>query len=414
MITILAGDHYTDHQHLDKGHFLIYHRGGLTVDGGAYDDLYKPHAHWNNYSSRTLAHNCLLLYDPGEIMPPGYANEGGQKILRGVQHHADWLTYVDHARKENLDTATVLAYDANEKRKYAYLKVDLSQAYPGKVSRYERQFLFLPDQHLLLVHDRARTLRSSIQPRWLLHFQDQPALDGTLASVGASSPPPPGLIEVKREGQFQQGNHLTRYDGQLRLLPLLPINAELRVVGGAGFEFYNPFNLTNYPPSNPRTLAPPREPGAWRIELSPKEPSNEICYLNVLQAGSPEGGSWFSPVCLVKDQAGKMEGAHLKSPRGQLLVLTAASGQFDPVRFPITYSLESAVPVRHLLMGLLGLARADLEINGKKWGSVAASPQGVLDFSDRGGGQRTLVLKPLKEEGVKLEHQLPAGHPLHR
>jgi hypothetical protein len=53
-ITILAGNHYTDHQHFDKGHFLIYHRGGLTVDAGAYDDMYVPGRHQNNYSIRPL------------------------------------------------------------------------------------------------------------------------------------------------------------------------------------------------------------------------------------------------------------------------------------------------------------------------------------------------------------------------
>jgi len=34
MVTILAGDHYTDHQHFDKGQFLIYHHAGLAVDSG--------------------------------------------------------------------------------------------------------------------------------------------------------------------------------------------------------------------------------------------------------------------------------------------------------------------------------------------------------------------------------------------
>jgi hypothetical protein len=414
MITILAGNHYTDHQHLDKGHFLIYHRGGLTADGGAYDNLYKPHAHWNDYSSRTLAHNCLLLYDPDEVMPTGYANEGGQKILRGVQHHADWFAYVDHARKEHLDTGTVLAYDANEKRKYAYVKVDLSQAYTGKASLYERQFLFLPEWSLLLVHDRVQTLRSSIQPRWLAHFQDRPAFNGEPVREGVSSFPLPGLIEVKRQGQFEQGNHLARYDGQLRLLPLLPANAELRVVGGAGYEFYNPFNLTNYPPSNLKTLAPPRESGSWRIELLDKASNKEICFLNALQAGGPDEGAWFNLVQNIKDQAGKMEGAHLKSPHGQLLVLMAAAGERDPIRFPVAYSLDSEGPTRHVLTGLLGMAQAELEINGRKLGRVTTSAQGVLDFSDQGGGKRSIVLKPLKQEGVKLEHQLPAGHPLRR
>ena len=60
-ITILAGDHFTDHQHFDKGQFLIYHRGGLAVDSGAYDRMYQPDRHANEYAPRTLAHNCVLV-----------------------------------------------------------------------------------------------------------------------------------------------------------------------------------------------------------------------------------------------------------------------------------------------------------------------------------------------------------------
>jgi hypothetical protein len=42
-IAIIAGDHFTDHQHFDKGQFLIYHRGGLTIDGGTYDEIGRAH-----------------------------------------------------------------------------------------------------------------------------------------------------------------------------------------------------------------------------------------------------------------------------------------------------------------------------------------------------------------------------------
>jgi hypothetical protein len=145
-----------------------------------------------------------------------------------------------------------------------------------------------------------------------------------------------------------------------------------------------------------------------------KASNKEICFLNALQAGGPDEGAWFNLVQNIKDQAGKMEGAHLKSPHGQLLVLMAAAGERDPIRFPVAYSLDSEGPTRHVLTGLLGMAQAELEINGRKLGRVTTSAQGVLDFSDQGGGKRSIVLKPLKQEGVKLEHQLPAGHPLRR
>ncbi len=99
LVSIIGGDHYTDHQHFDKGHFLVYHRGGLAVDGGTYDSMYRPRTHWTDYACRTVAHNALLIFDPRQELPPGYGNDGGQLVLRGLQHHADWQSWLSHARQ---------------------------------------------------------------------------------------------------------------------------------------------------------------------------------------------------------------------------------------------------------------------------------------------------------------------------
>ncbi len=49
-IAVIAGDHFTDHQHFDKGQFLIYHGSGLAVDSGTYDGMYKPEHHSTEYA----------------------------------------------------------------------------------------------------------------------------------------------------------------------------------------------------------------------------------------------------------------------------------------------------------------------------------------------------------------------------
>ncbi len=409
-ITIIAGGHYTDHQHLDKGQFLIYHGGGLAVDGGTYDSLYKPQGHWNNYACRTLAHNCLLLYDPEEPVPAGYNRDGGQKILRGLQHHGDWLTYRSHAKREDLDTGAVVAYDANEKAGYAYLRCDLTGAYPKKVSSYDRQFLYLPDQEILLVYDRALPFSRQIQTAWLLHFQEPPVFEGLSVTAGISEIPKGNLLSIKRQGNFQSGIHQVTYDGSMVVHTLLPEDPVRKVIGGAGFEYYSRYDGKNYPPVDARNAAPPRDPGAWRLEVNDASPREEIRYLHLLEMG-PAISHEVSKVSLIHDKDRRITGAFREKSKESQVVFFSRSFKTIPVQLPLTYEIDSRGPVRHLLTELLGLSLVEVEVNGKRLMTARISAQGVLDFRDNLEEKRTIVIKPVKEDLLKLEHQLPAGHP---
>ncbi len=409
-ITVVAGNHFTDHQHFDKGQFLIYHGGGLAVDGGTYDSLYKPQGHGNNYACRTLAHNCLLLFDPEEQVPAGYNRDGGQKILRGLQHHGDWLAYMSHAKREDLDTAAVNSYDANEKAGYAYLRCDLARAYPKKVSSYDRQFLYLPDQDILLVYDRALPTSPKIQPAWLLHFQEPPIYEGFPAAAGINDVPKASLFRIKRQGDFQYGTHKVSYDGSLAVHTLLPENPVRKVIGGAGFEYYSLYDQKNYPPADPRTAAPPRDPGAWRLEVSDASPEKEIKFLHLMEMGSTKNEE-VSKVRLIHDKDHRLTGAFREKDKEGQVIFFSESFKIIPVTLPLSYEIESHGPVRHLLTELLGLNLVEVEVNGKRLTTARISTQGVLDFRDDTVGKRTIVIKPMKENLLKLENQLPAGYP---
>ena len=99
LIIYISGDQYTHHQHLDKGHFLIYKKGGLTVDGGGYGSpMYGDN--WANYSTRTIAHNCVLVPDPDEEPWEGTSGtliypDGGQRIQVGKQNHKSWQQFLN-------------------------------------------------------------------------------------------------------------------------------------------------------------------------------------------------------------------------------------------------------------------------------------------------------------------------------
>ncbi len=67
-----------------RDHFVVYHKGYLAIDAGAdYTDTESPH--YLNHYRRTVAHNTMLVYQPGESFFWGEnrwpaANDGGQRM----------------------------------------------------------------------------------------------------------------------------------------------------------------------------------------------------------------------------------------------------------------------------------------------------------------------------------------------
>ncbi len=396
MITIVAGNHYTDHQHFDKGQFLIYHRGGLVVDSGAYDSLNEPNGHWDGYACRTLAHNCLLVYNPQQIEPAGYSNDGGQLVLRGLQHHPDWLTYLAHYKKESLDAAKVLAYDADEQAGYAYVRCDLGVAYGDKVTACDRQFLYLPQPDLLVVFDRVAAAQPQYEKRWLLHFQDPPIVDGTAAQAGVQSFVNARQVRVQRKGELKLENRTFPYDGVLVVDSLWPELHTLTTVGGEGYEFFNRFENVNYPLKMPINGVAPREAGNWRIEVAPQRLSSDDQFLHAFQIGAA-ADSQPREVALVRDAQLKVMGAHFKGSEDSQVVLFSASQKGGPVLLPVTYEINSLTPARHLLVEMLSLDRVVVEVNGVALKAEKVGVHGVLTFQDNAKGLRKITIRSARK-----------------
>ena len=94
-----AGPYLAKHDHLDAAHLVVYHKGYLAIDAGAdYTDTESPH--YLNHYRRTIAHNTVLVYQPGERFfwsenrwPA--ANDGGQRMdssrfWNSVRSLEDW------------------------------------------------------------------------------------------------------------------------------------------------------------------------------------------------------------------------------------------------------------------------------------------------------------------------------------
>jgi hypothetical protein len=372
LVTILAGDHYTDHQHFDKGQFLIYHRGGLAIDSGAYDGMYQPGRHPNEYAQRTLAHNCLLVYDPAQQFPKGYANDGGQNVLRGLQHHATWPEYLAHKRSEGLDTAEVAAFD--HAAAYDYVRVNLKRAYGDKVSEYDRQFVYLPSPDFLVVFDRVTSADAQFDKRWLLHFQERPEIDGAAPDPGIRAFPG-GRMTVERRGE-----------GSLFVETLLPEARTITAVGGAGYEFYNPFTRTNYPVSRPAVAAEPRESGTWRIEVAPRQPARSDRFLHTLQMADRAA---TAPVATRLVSGEQIVGVQfLARGENQVVIFSGTP--------PFAYEVSSGAPAVHTIVELPPNLAVAIEVNGKRMRLARVNSQGVLSFRDPGAGTRRITIQPVR------------------
>jgi hypothetical protein len=315
-VELASGPYFAKHDHLDTNHFVIYHRGQLALDTGAdYTDTESPH--YLNYYRRTVAHNTLLVYQPGETFFWGEnrwpaANDGGQRMdssrfWNSVRSLEDW-----RRTRDLWDRGRIEAFVA-QPGVYTYARADGTRAYhPSKVERFVRELVWLPRARALFVLDRVRSADPSYRKAWLLHGVAEPRVEGGQAprSVGAGGT----LHRDARVASFEDGG------GRLRVHSLLPLERDVIVRGGPGSEFWTPGDERggawgsgkNWPldppaggplpadpylarmwktfwgqefdrlsPSNRRAVVP----GAWRLEVSPGAPAQDDVFLHLLEIG---------------------------------------------------------------------------------------------------------------------------------
>jgi hypothetical protein len=268
------------HTNAHQNHLLIA-RGGdvLAIDSGTYDG--GTSAHHNNYFERTIAHNTVTVYNPGETTFGSLANDGGQIPVNSY----DYPVHYGDATSPESFRGEIVAYSDSES--YAYMKGDATAAYAAsKVELFTREIVYLkPDVFVVL--DRVRATSPSFTKRWLLHSFNEPAVSGNTATI-------------------------TEGDSRLSVTSLLPPAASIGKVGGSGHEF--DVNGTNYPPSGGWE----KEMGAWRVEITPQTGATEHVFLTVLQVGAASA----QPDDVTLVQGEEMLGARI----GSNVVMFSASG----------------------------------------------------------------------------------------
>ena len=262
---------FGNHQRKDFGTFQIYCRGPLAIASGLYQGKDQPYGstHWLNYHHQTVAHNGLLIYDPAEEVAKGSANDGGQRWpSKGADHPRNLSVLLGEDYRMGHVTAHAIGPDPAAPI-YSYIAGDITKAYAAKkVEKVTRSMVALSIGEpirpcTVIIFDRVISTDASFKKTWLLHCIQEPEINGTTSII------------IRNGKHYQQD---VRYGGKLVVESLLPKEASVTKVGGPGREFWIEAAKRNYP----STKGGAAEPGAWRIEVSPKTPNRDDMFLHVL------------------------------------------------------------------------------------------------------------------------------------
>lgn len=244
------------HDHRDQGSFQIYKKGWLAIDSGQYEET----AHRGNYTVRTVAHNSLLVYCPGESLNKdkvnsvwwGYGNDGGQRWVVSLLKAAETKDTEHFLGGITKFESVPGIYDythADITRSYNCVHVT-TEGHKPKVSLVTRSLVFLRPDEYIVIFDRVVSAKAEYPKRWLLHSVYRPELDGkeTFDGVIPYSTKIPGKHQgIKLQGSKRggisesrdtnmitiQGWNFGPSDGRLVCRTLLPTNHITRVVGGS-------------------------------------------------------------------------------------------------------------------------------------------------------------------------------------
>ena len=248
-----CGGLLSQHRHYDALNFVIYHRGFLALDSGTRHDEVVNGQHLANYYAQTVAHNCVLIHQPGE--PPARYWGGTVEANHGGQHRQ-----IGSVLKA-FHTSDDYVYVAGDATACYQRGVGRSPSPPGlgeKCSLVTRQLVFLIPNHFV-VFDRVVATDPKYRKDWLIHTACEPQIVG-------------------RTIRADHGR------GRMFCRTLLPADAVFTAVGGPGKEFLAAGKNWSIEATGlrPEQLA---MMGQWRVEVTPGSGRAEDLFLHVIQVG---------------------------------------------------------------------------------------------------------------------------------
>ncbi|MFC1712343.1 heparin/heparin-sulfate lyase HepB [Candidatus Poribacteria bacterium] len=363
---------FANHDHLDAGHFSLYYKGALAMDSGIYQGTIGQYGsdHFRNYYQRSVAHNTLLILDPDEPKPLLWRREcesrdGGQFWPDGNRSEFDSVEHLLSCGRR----ADILAHEFGPDPitpDYSYLKGDMAESYkapdpyPAKVSEVKRSFVFLNLKNsdhpaALVVYDRVTARDASFKKSWLLHSISEPAISDNIT-----------IITRTEDG----------YNGKLVNHTLLPETHNIVKIGGPGREFWA--DGKNYP--NLPRKGGSYEPGAWRIELSPRNPATTDHFLNVMQVMDAVGGP--EPLTISRIETDHFVGIKI----ADRVVLFSKSGE----RIHGSLSFTAPDSQGELKYLVTDLKAGKWQVTGPSEHSLEATDDGGAIYFQGAGGTYTL------------------------
>ena len=280
------------HRHYDALNFVIYHKGFLALDSGTRYREFDNGEHLANYYAQTVAHNCVVIHQPGET-PARYwggtvlGNHGGQHKQIGSVVKAF----------ETNDDYVYVAGDATAAYRHGIIKRPGKSDLPEKCDLVTRQMVFLPPTHFV-VFDRVVSTDAAYQKDWLLHTGNEPQIH----------------------------NRTIRTDhreGRMYCTTLLPKDAVITPVGGSGKAFWaagKNWDIVQEGLTDENLALM----GRWRIEVAPATACKKDLFLHVIQVGS-KGFTETSQIDLL--ESGDTRGVRIELGEATWQVMFDAEGQ---------------------------------------------------------------------------------------
>jgi len=416
MLSLKSGIHWGFHSQLDHGSFTIYKDVPLAIDSGYYDSWGSGKEHNWSYWKRTIAHNSLLIYDATEkrVTYPRNnicSNDGGQRmafITFSPPHIKTGSTNkpvsIQHLNKhlEEFLMGTFSAYEFTSS--YDYIKTDITKAYnnvysgkgtnqPRKVDLVQREFVYLkPD--IVVVFDKVYAAKDSLIKKWLLHsgsYYDksaQPVLNGR---------------EKVLKGTVDQGitestdtdlATITRGRGRLFIKTLLPKNHVTRKIGGQGYEFW--VDDKNVPISS--KIIPlerqSEDPGAWRIEIQPKEKQKNDFFLHLISISDSDVSS-MPDATTIQTNSKNMIGIRFISKSDNFHYIVMFNSTKENIK-NADLDIDGEGKIKALLSGLQPSSKYDILRNNQFLENGTSSAEGTLYFDLDLSGNKNLFSIRLK------------------
>lgn len=368
MFMRIGGIYFHSHNHRDMGTFQIYHKGPLATTSGIYQssDTHSGTEHWKNYYQQTLSHNGLLIFDPDEEMvAEAYrsVNDGGQRMPNN-----GYYPTINNLNNYVLAKNLRHSFGSDAKNpEYSYISGDINNAYTNKVSVVKRSMVSFNFGDAIypaamIVFDRVVSTNPNFKKTWLLHSHYEPQIDGN---------------------EYVVTNNAGDYSGKLVGQSLLPETVNITKIGGEGKEFWVESVQTNFAV----TPLEDDEPAAWRVEISPTQPSNQDFFLNVLTV--MDSSITSQPAATTVED---LDGLAIGAATQDRMVLFAKGSSLLEV---ISFNLPGNSPVKVLLTDLAA----------GTWKISQNQTQGEYHQVEAAGGTLYATLDPAL--GTVTAHRVP-------